>query len=112
MIAEHEIYWLTEPDFWKTTGGPNLGQMGQNRAFSFSKVCFISFPWKKILWTKFGPKRAKIRPKISFFAISFPLHCIGWERHVLLTTFAVVWTLDGAKTAWAEEIKLEKKNLQ
>ena len=31
---------------------------------------------------------------------------------VLLTIFAVVETLDGAKPAWAEEIKLEKKNLQ
>ena len=30
MIADHDILWLTEPDFWKKNlGGPNLRQMSK-----------------------------------------------------------------------------------
>ena len=66
MIAEDEIYWLTEPDFWKTIDGPNLGQMGQNRAFSFSKfgsLVFREIAYNDSLQTCITSSRGKIHEK-------------------------------------------------
>ena len=38
--ADHNIYWLTKPDFWKKKkiGGHNLSQIGQNRVQNFFAI--------------------------------------------------------------------------
>ena len=58
MIADHDVWWLTEPDFWKKKQKNWQPEFGLNGSKSDSKlvflrflqVWFISFPWNCIQW--------------------------------------------------------------
>ena len=56
VIADQDIHWLTEPDFWtkkiwQPEFVPNGSKSGPKLSFwTFSEVWFISFPWNCIQW--------------------------------------------------------------
>ena len=94
VIANHDIYWLTGPDFEKKSAAENLGPTGlnqsQNEVFchfpGFGSLVFLENAYNDILkqclafsrgktyeknfWAQIWVKQAKIRPKIGL-KISF-----------------------------------------
>ena len=106
MIANHDIQWLTKPDFWKKICSPNLFPTGVNQAQNEVFCYFLEFgssvlfdiaysdrlhqcltssrgkTHEKInLWPKLWPKSGARLSFLSFsqvWFISFSLNCIRW----------------------------------